>query len=399
MTADVEGMITYEKLVDETLRYGLLPAVVPQLKTITLGGAVSGLGIESSSFQFGLVHETVEAMEILTGDGGIVACSACRGIPICFSDFPTPTARSAMPCGSPSGWFPRSLTSTSRTPGSRRRGLLCATRERLRTGFRRLSGRDHLLAGTKCTSRRRFLGRGADGERLHLHGYLLPVHPAQAETGLRLKTTSGDGTPTGSGAPSILACRSRPSALFAKPALNSRTYQRIMRLSQKLLPASPAVRESVIQDVDIPIARGRGILRFSAPRDRDLCRYGCVRSRPRIRTYDLCPLQPNQLYVNFGFWDMIATTRENGYFNRTIERKIAELGGAKGLYSTSYYDREMFWSIYDKVRYDHLKTDVRSRRGLPGPLCKMCRTEVRRCTSCCRFMRFWFICFWRWRFH
>ena len=78
LTADVEGMITYEALVEETLRYGLLPAVVPQLKTITVGGAVSGLGIESSSFKYGLVHETVEAMEILTGNGDIVTCSACR---------------------------------------------------------------------------------------------------------------------------------------------------------------------------------------------------------------------------------------------------------------------------------------------------------------------------------
>ncbi len=74
MIADVEGMATYETLVDETLRYGLLPAVVPQLKTITVGGAVSGLGIESSSFKYGLVHETVEEMEILTGKG-IVLCS------------------------------------------------------------------------------------------------------------------------------------------------------------------------------------------------------------------------------------------------------------------------------------------------------------------------------------
>ena len=86
-TAEVEGMTTYETLVDETLRYGLLPAVVPQLKTITLGGAVSGLGIESSSFKYGLVHETVEAMEILTGTGDIVACSACRN-PDLFFGFP-----------------------------------------------------------------------------------------------------------------------------------------------------------------------------------------------------------------------------------------------------------------------------------------------------------------------
>src|SRR2546430_10525109 len=53
MTADIEGMTTYESLVDETLRYGLLPSVVPPLKTITLGGAVSGLGIKSSSFKYG----------------------------------------------------------------------------------------------------------------------------------------------------------------------------------------------------------------------------------------------------------------------------------------------------------------------------------------------------------
>src|SRR5208337_4785862 len=41
--ADVEGMTTYEELADETLKFGLLPTVVPQLKTITIGGAISGL--------------------------------------------------------------------------------------------------------------------------------------------------------------------------------------------------------------------------------------------------------------------------------------------------------------------------------------------------------------------
>ena len=44
-------MCTYERLVEATLRHGLMPLVVPQLKTITLGGAVTGLGIESSSFR------------------------------------------------------------------------------------------------------------------------------------------------------------------------------------------------------------------------------------------------------------------------------------------------------------------------------------------------------------
>ena len=50
-------MITYEELVCATLKYNCLPAVVPELKTITVGGAFVGLGIESSSFRYGLVHE------------------------------------------------------------------------------------------------------------------------------------------------------------------------------------------------------------------------------------------------------------------------------------------------------------------------------------------------------
>lgn len=72
---DVEGMTPYLTLVDATLRRGYMPAVVPELKSITVGGAVAGLGIEASSFRYGLVHETVSEMEILLGDGRIVTCS------------------------------------------------------------------------------------------------------------------------------------------------------------------------------------------------------------------------------------------------------------------------------------------------------------------------------------
>jgi len=39
---DAEGMTPYENLVLATLACGVMPTVVPQLKTITLGGAVAG---------------------------------------------------------------------------------------------------------------------------------------------------------------------------------------------------------------------------------------------------------------------------------------------------------------------------------------------------------------------
>ena len=73
---EVEGMTTYAELVDATLAHGLMPAVVPELKSITIGGAVSGVGIESSSFRYGLVHETVSEMDVLLANGEIVTCTA-----------------------------------------------------------------------------------------------------------------------------------------------------------------------------------------------------------------------------------------------------------------------------------------------------------------------------------
>jgi FAD/FMN-containing dehydrogenase len=63
------------------------------------------------------------------------------------------------------------------------------------------------------------------------------------------------------------------------------------------------------------------------------------------------------LYVNFGFWDVVQdpVRREPGHYNRKIERKVAELGGVKSLYSDSYYPEEEFWRLYNKPAYDALK--------------------------------------------
>ena len=72
---EAEGMIPYVALADATLAQGAMPAVVPQLKSITLGGAVAGVGIEASSFRHGLVHDTVTALDVLTADGRIVHCT------------------------------------------------------------------------------------------------------------------------------------------------------------------------------------------------------------------------------------------------------------------------------------------------------------------------------------
>ncbi len=84
-TADVQGMCTYEDLVDVTLARGFIPYVVPQLRSITLGGAVTGLGIESTSFRNGLPHESVLEMDVFTGAGEVVTTTPGEDL---FDAFP-----------------------------------------------------------------------------------------------------------------------------------------------------------------------------------------------------------------------------------------------------------------------------------------------------------------------
>src|SRR4051812_16772927 len=81
-------MVTYEALVEECLAHGVMPAVVPQLKTITLGGAVAGVGIESSSHRYGLGHDTVLEIEVLLGDGRIVTATRDNEHAELFFGFP-----------------------------------------------------------------------------------------------------------------------------------------------------------------------------------------------------------------------------------------------------------------------------------------------------------------------
>lgn len=64
-----------------------LPAIVPELLSITVGGAISGIGIETSSFKYGLVHDTVIDMDVLLSDGRVVTCSATENVDL-FTGLP-----------------------------------------------------------------------------------------------------------------------------------------------------------------------------------------------------------------------------------------------------------------------------------------------------------------------
>ncbi|MFC1654396.1 FAD-dependent oxidoreductase [Myxococcota bacterium] len=70
-----EPGVPFCEVVDQTLPLGLVPIVVPELKTITIGGAVAGCSIESMSFVHGGFHDTCLEYEIITAKGEVLTCT------------------------------------------------------------------------------------------------------------------------------------------------------------------------------------------------------------------------------------------------------------------------------------------------------------------------------------
>jgi len=72
----VEPNVPMDKLVAETLRYGLIPPVIMEFPGITVGGGINGASLESSSFKYGQLSDNCIEYEIILGDGKIITLSA-----------------------------------------------------------------------------------------------------------------------------------------------------------------------------------------------------------------------------------------------------------------------------------------------------------------------------------
>jgi FAD/FMN-containing dehydrogenase len=381
-TVVAEGMIPYAALVDATLAHGLVPAVVPQLKSITLGGAVAGVGIEASSFRFGLVHDTVAALEILTGEGRIVTAAPDNEHRDLFYGFPNSY-----------GTLGYALTVTARLVPTR--PFVALTHERFddaQACFAALTRRCDdptvdFLDGTVFAPDELYLTVGCFGdsapstsdytyERIYYRSIREREHDWLTTRDYVWRwDTDWFWCSKNVGAQHPLVRR-----LLGRERLNSVTYQRIMRWNSRvgLTNAIDRLRglhsESVIQDVDIPIERATEFLDFLHREIGILPIWLCpIRAPATSPAFTLYPLEPGRLYVNFGFWDVVTerAVRPRGYRNRLIEMKVRELAGLKSLYSDSYYTHDEFWSIFDHDAYRGLKARY-DPRGALGDLYAKC---------------------------
>ncbi len=74
-TCTADPGVTFCDLVRATLAKGLAPMLVPELETITLGGAVAGCAVESMAHKHGGFHDSCLEYEVVTAKGELLHCS------------------------------------------------------------------------------------------------------------------------------------------------------------------------------------------------------------------------------------------------------------------------------------------------------------------------------------
>ena len=362
---DVEGMTPYDVLVDETLASRVMPCVVPQLRSITVGGAIAGIGIESSSFRHGLVHETLLELDVLLADSSVVTCTPDNEHRDLFFGF----ANSYGTLG-------------------------YALRARLQT----IPARPYVsLTHHAFTSPRSFfdgLGRFCDSEVDFLEGVVFDPTSLFVTTANfvdHVSNTSDYGfehiyyrsirerdednltahdylwrwdTDWFWCSRNLWADKPLVRRLLGRERLNSRFYQKLMRwnshwgMTRRLGRLAGLHQESVIQDVVIPLHNAVGFLEFLVREIGITPIWICpIRRVNASHRFPLFHLEPGTTYVNFGFWDVVRSRKAfpEGHFNRLVENEVARCAGIKSLYSDSFFTRDTFWQHYDGAAYKALK--------------------------------------------
>lgn len=375
VVAEVQGMCTYEDLVDATLPHGLIPYVVPQLRTITLGGAVTGLGIEATSFRNGFPHESVLEMDVITGAGDVVTTRPGDEL---FDTFPNSYGSL--------GYATRLRISLERVP------------DRVRLRHVRFDD-PGLLAKTIATivDSGEYDGRrvdGVDGVAFAPGEYYLTVATwaDEAEDPAAWRDRPSDYTGQQifyrsiqerehdlltmydylwrwdtdwfwcSGAfgvqhPLVRRLwprRWRRSDVYHKLVGLDRRYGIADRLDRR---AGRPERERVIQDVEIPVDRLAEFLDWFDDEIGMRPVWMCpVRAK---RNWPIYPFDPDITYVNLGFWGTVHVGPEaaDAPRNRAIEAEVQSLAGHKSLYSEAFYDRETFDQLYDGAHLARVKAE------------------------------------------
>jgi FAD/FMN-containing dehydrogenase len=367
-----ESGVTFADLVSATLRHGLVPIVVPELKTITIGGAVSGCSIESTSFVHGGFHDTCLEYEVITATGRVLRCTPSNEHRLVFhmvhGAFGTLGILSRLVFRlAPAKPYVHVVYETHPTLAAFQASIA-----------RHADARDVDFMDGMIHSPSRYVlsvGRFVDtAPYTNRYDWLKVYYRSTAERTEDYLTTPGYFFRYDRGVTNVRPRSFVGRLLFGK--LMSST--RWLRFAEKAPWLLRDRKPTVTLDVFVPFSR---VPAFLAWYERAIGFYPvwCVPYR-RVRDYEwLSPAFWSRVGDDRMFLDLaIYGLRQHGSRNlhREIERELEEVGGVKTLIAHNYYAEDEFWSIWNKPAYDAVKAITDPRGVFRDLYTKTCRAAM-----------------------
>lgn len=377
----VEPNVPMDRLVEETLQYNLIPPVVIEFPGITVGGGVQGGAGESSSFKYGLFHDTCLEYEMVLGNGEIITVS-----PIQNDDLFYGTACSYGSLGIitlvklhliPVKKFVHLTYYTTNSFDESVNLLLRKSNENIDfiDGIIFSKSRGTIMAGNFSDKKDlpivTFSNRSDEWFYIHAdkiskrhkkHEELIPIKDYLFRYDI-------GGFWVGRYA----------FTLFNVPFTKATRYifHKLFnaRILYRILHSTNISQQYFVQDLSLPRKNILEFLKF-------------IDIRLYIYPLWLCPLRPGRndrlspsyldtdLVINVGAWGEV----EKGYsnfvqMNHNVEDKVTEFHGRKVLYAHSYYSQEQFWKIYNQSWYLALRNKYFASSVFPDIYDKIKVTE------------------------
>lgn len=371
-TALVEPNVPMDRLVEETMKYGLIPPVVMEFPGITVGGGYAGTSGESSSFKHGFFDRTINRVEMVLANGKVVECSNSQNADL--------------------------FNGAAGAVGSL--GVTTQIELQLREAKKYIEITYHPVTSI-VDALQKIQEVTADPEVDHVDGILFSKSNGAIMTG-RMTDTQGDHAPVNRfsdakdpwfylHAKDVVSKKKVPTTeliplaeyLFRydrggfwvgvmafdyfKMPFNSFTRWFLddflhTRMMYTALHASGQSKKCMIQDLALPYPAAEQFVEYT---DREL----------DIWPLWLCPLRQSppptihphlketrsksralEPMLNIGVYGWGPPEPDKFVnANRDLEQKVRELGGMKWLYAHTYYSEEEFWSVYDREWYDTLR--------------------------------------------
>lgn len=370
-TVLAEPNVPMDRLVETTMKYGLVPPVVMEFPGITVGGGYAGTSGESSSFKHGFFNRTINYVEMVLANGEIVIASNQEKADLFHG------AAGAV------GSF----------------GVTTLVELRLEEAKTYVETTYHPVKGIS-EAIQKFREVMADPEIDYLDGIIYSKEQSVVITGrltnylqpglnvqhfsrardpwfyTHVQNVAQKPGPTTEAIPlfDYLFRYDRgvfwvgyhgftyfmlPFNRFTRWFLDAFVRTRMM---YKALHASRHSHQFVVQDLALPYSTAEQFVDYTNEAFGIYPLWLCP-----LRQSPLPTLHPHssetqadgisqQPLLNIGLWGPGPSDRDAFVkINRELEHKLQELGGMKWLYAHTYYTETEFWEIYDRKWYDALR--------------------------------------------